>query len=395
MPKYIICLGDGMTGLPEKSLNDKTPLALAQTPNLDFIVKNGIGGTVQTIPKGFSPGSDVANMGLLGYDPEKYYTGRGPIEAASLGISVPKDMLAFRCNFVNISNDIMKDFSAGHIDNRDAQLLIEELNAHFDNKLVHFFAGVSYRNIVLLNSKYIDVKCTPPHDVSDKNIKEYMPKGKYAEELIAFMQECQQILVNSEINRKRLENNKCVANNIWPWSQGKMPDFPAFKDLYKLDGGVITAVDLLKGIGKLAKLETPFIEGATGYLDTNYQGKIEAALKILENQDFVYIHIEAPDEAGHKGDVALKIKAIEDFDKKIVAPMLAFQKAHKSCRIMVLPDHATPCVLKTHTTDLVPFGIYYPDINKDDNETYGEHLNNSTQYCFKKASELLKFFLSI
>jgi 2,3-bisphosphoglycerate-independent phosphoglycerate mutase len=393
MNKYIICLGDGMSDYPIKEIGNKTPLEKAHTPNMDFIAKNGQAGLILTIPEGFEPGSDVANMSVLGYDPQKYYTGRGPIEAVSLGIEIPPGKVAFRCNFVFIQDNIMKSFSAEHITKEESAAIIDELNDALSGKGVQFYTGVSYRHILLADQKYLDLKCIPPHDITDKDISEYLPIGTYSEELLSVMHACNEIMAKSKINKQRISRNLAPANHIWPWGQGSAPALKSFQELYGHSGGVITAVDLLKGLGMLAKLETPNIEGATGYIDTNYKGKIKAALKILENKDFVYIHIEAPDEAGHLGDVDIKIKAIEDFDRKVVGEILKYQADNPGTRVMVLPDHATPCELKTHTKDPVPVALYYQGIEADAALSYSENEVKQGTLSFPNPWELLKYFL--
>jgi 2,3-bisphosphoglycerate-independent phosphoglycerate mutase len=382
-----------MADYPHNDLGGKTLLEAAKTPNMDYISKNGTTGLVSTVPPGFSPGSDIANMGLLGYEPSKYYTGRGPIEATSLGIDIPKDKIVFRCNFVFIKDSTMQSFNADHITTKESDQIIKELNNYFDSSEAMFYTGVSYRHILLLDQKFLNLTCSPPHDITDKNIKDFLPQGQNAQALMAFMQKCQSILDNSNINKKRIQNNLAPANSIWPWGQGREMKLPSFYDKFGLEGGVVTAVDLLKGLGQLAGLETPDIPGATGYLDTNYQEKVKKALEILKRKDFVYLHIEAPDEAGHLGDINLKIKAIEDFDKNVVGPILDYQRKNNNIHVMVLPDHPTPCSLKTHTCDPVPFAIYYANIGKGSNLEYSEKEAAKSDLSFKFSWDLLKYFL--
>jgi 2,3-bisphosphoglycerate-independent phosphoglycerate mutase len=393
--KYVICLGDGMSDLPIPECGNKTPLQVATIPNIDFIAQNGQCGLVQTVPEELPPGSDVANMGILGYDPRKYYTGRGPIEAVSLGIDIPPGKIAFRCNVVYIEDEIMKDFSAGHISSEESSKILTELNSKLNTDIVKFFPGVSYRHIVLLDEKYIGLICTPPHDITDKKITEHLPKGSHAQELSDIMHQCAEIMQNSKVNKKRILEGKAPANNIWPWSQGKTPRYPSFESQNHIGGGIVTAVDLLKGIAKLAGLDAPFVEGATGFIDTNYQKKFERALKILEDKDFVYLHIEAPDEMGHIGSVEKKIKAIEDFDKHIVGPMVELQKTRPDIALLVLPDHPTPCKLKTHTRDAVPYAMYIPGIKADSCQKYDEESVKKGNRKIPYSWNLLQTFLQL
>ncbi|NQY74532.1 MAG: cofactor-independent phosphoglycerate mutase, partial [Candidatus Margulisbacteria bacterium] len=341
-------------------------------------------GMVHTVPQGFSPGSDVANMGILGYDPKLYYTGRGPIEAASLGLSIPNGKIVFRCNLVTIENNIMKDFTADHISTEEGRELLNMLNEECGEPS-EFYPGVSYRHILLHDQSTLDVKTTAPHDITDKDIGPHLPSGPHAKPLLDLMADC----------HKLLSKTSSKANWIWPWSQGHMPHFPNFTTQYGHTGGIVTAVDLLKGIGQLAGLETPDIPGATGFIDTDYKAKLAAAFSILENHSFVYIHIEAPDEAGHMGDAKLKTKAIEDFDKQIVSPVLDYIKSNPDTHVMVLPDHPTPCTIKTHLHAPVPVAIYYPGISPDRPTMYNESDAQNGSLAFDTPWDLLTYFLDI
>jgi len=395
MTKYIICLGDGMADHNIQQLNEKTPLEVAHTPNIDFISKNGHLGMVDTVPEGFSPGSDVANMGILGYDPNLYYTGRGPIEAASMNIKCKPSDIIFRCNIVNIENSIMKDFTAGHISTEESKQLIDELNIAFKNTPITFYNGVSYRHIMVVEQKYAKLITHAPHDITDKNIKNYLPAGENSKEFLDIIKKANNILNKSQTNLKRKQNSQKEATSIWPWSQGTNPKMPSFKSKFKKTGGIITAVDLLKGLGKLADLKTPNVQGATGFIDTNYEEKVKEATNILNSHDFCYLHIEAPDEAGHMGDVNLKIQAIEDFDKKVVGPILDYQKENPDCVIMVLPDHPTPCDIKTHTHEPVPYCYYHKSIQSKSLKSYSEKNAKTTNNHFNTPWDLLNTFLSI
>ena len=396
MTKYIICLGDGMADHPIKQLNNKTPLSYAKTPAMDWVARKGRLGMVHSVPNGLHPGSDVANMGILGYNPKQYYTGRGPIEAASMGVPLPEGKLIFRCNLVTIQDEKMLEFTAGHITTEESHQLIDELNNAFNGEGVQFFPGVSYRHIVVLDEKYKDLVCCAPHDILDQSIADYTPKGVEERGMENIMAKAQKVLTQSKINQKRREADLAEANSIWPWSQGKYPSLPSFKEKYNLTGGIITAVDLLKGLAKLAGLSAPDVKGATGFLDTNYKGKVESALDILKKEDFVYLHVEAPDEAGHMGDERLKVKAIEDFDQNIVAPVLSYVKNNSDVRMMVLPDHPTPCAIRTHTSDPVPFCMYGHEVGEDNHQKgYSEAYADESTYVFETPWQLTDTFLEV
>lgn len=396
MTKYIICLGDGMADEPLASLNNKTPLEYANSPEMDALAKAGQTGLVHTVPEGCHPGSDVANMGILGYDPRNYYTGRGPIEAASMGITPNKNQIIFRCNLVTIENNIMKEFTAGHISDAEGEALMAELNEHFQSESdIQFFSGVGYRHIVLLNQKFLNLKTTAPHDILDRNVTTFLPQGDLQNEMEAFILEAREVLKNSKINKHRIEKGLPAATDIWPWSQGRLPELPSFKTKFGKTGGIITAVDLLKGLAQLTGLEAPQVEGATGFMDTNYANKLAESLRILDTHDFVYIHVEAPDECGHMGDEKLKTKAIEDFDKEIIGPIRAYVEKNPDTVVLVLPDHPTPCHLKTHTSKAVPFILYSPALVPDQSQHYSEKEAESGSLKFSYPWELLSHFLSI
>ncbi|MDD5593133.1 MAG: cofactor-independent phosphoglycerate mutase [Candidatus Margulisbacteria bacterium] len=353
MTKYLVLIGDGMSDLPLKELGGKTPLEAAKTPNLDWLAQNGAGGWTRNIPSGLEPGSDVAAMSIFGYDPKKYYSGRGPLEAASLNIKLNAGEVAFRCNLVSVENGRMKDFTAGHISTAQAKKIFELLNKKIGTSSVRFYPGLSYRNLLIMKDdrggSLAKLKTVPPHDITGRPINDYLPKGKAAECLISLMNESEVIL----------HGLKTKATMIWPWGQGKSPRMSSFRKKFGKKAAVITAVHLLKGLGKILGMEIINVPGATGYLDTNYKGKADYALKALTTNDVVFIHVEAPDEAGHEGNVKHKIKAIEDFDRLVVGTILLKIKNQKlKIKIMVLPDHPTPIRLMTHTADPVPFLIY-------------------------------------
>jgi 2,3-bisphosphoglycerate-independent phosphoglycerate mutase len=354
--KFIILVGDGMADYPLPELGGLTPLQAADTPNMDFIAKHGRNGIAKTVPDSLPPGSDVANLSIMGYDPLRYYSGRGPLEAGSMGVTLEKEDIAFRCNLITEKNGLLADYSAGHISSEEAGILIEYVNKELGNNC-KFHAGVSYRHLLVMKQGK-EVICTPPHDVVGQSIDEVLPHGEDSRALIDLIRRSKPILESHEINRKRKKDGKNMANMIWPWGQGKAPDLPVFRDLYGISGSIISAVDLLKGIGKYAGLNIIDVPGATGYLDTNFSGKAEYALLSLKEHDFVLVHVEAPDEAGHMGNIEAKIKAIEDFDDKVVGGMLNALFGFGDYRILVLPDHLTPISVRTHTREPVPFAIY-------------------------------------
>jgi len=383
MVKYVVILGDGMSDWPVEELNNKTPLQAAKKPNIDFIARNGICGMLKTVPDGFEPGSDVANLSVLGYNIQRAYSGRAPIEAASLGINLADDEVVFRCNFITEENGILKDYSAGHITSNEGKELINLLNEELSEELKaingKFYAGVSYRNILVFKANKLNPQnliCQPPHNIVGKEIKGNLINVRdnlednleiarnTAEILNKIIQKAHKILEKSEINKERERKGNNKANMIWLWGQGKRPKMEKFKEKYNLNGAIISAVDLLKGIGKLTGMDVIEVEGATGLWDTNYDGKALACIKALNTHDFVYVHVEATDEAGHIGDVRLKILSIENLDK-MLGKILKETDKLDDVKIAVLPDHATPIKIKTHTADLVPFAIYSKNIKKN------------------------------
>ncbi|MBI5417767.1 cofactor-independent phosphoglycerate mutase [Candidatus Poribacteria bacterium] len=378
--KYIILVGDGMADYPIDELGGKTPLMAAKTPNMDFIAQNGILGRAITVPEGYPAGSDVANLSIFGYPPQKYYTGRAPLEAASMGVSLEKDETAFRCNLVTIKNNIMHDFTAGHISTEEAKDIILWLQSKFGSKAIKLYPGVSYRHLAILRNISDDLSCTPPHDITDQDITRYMPHGKDAAIILDLMEMSGMYLSDCPINIERIKNKKKPVSMIWLWGQGKETTFPTLKEQFGFTGGVITAVDLIKGIGKKAGLEVIKVPGATGYLDTNYEGKVSAAIKVLGKNNFVFLHVEAPDEASHEGNLKFKIKALEDFDSRIVGPILSGIKKFAPYRILVVADHPTPIKLKTHTGDAVPFAVMGEKINKENFLSYDEKEAEKSKY---------------
>ncbi len=359
--KYIILLGDGMADYPLSDLYGETPLEFAYTPNMDSLAVRGTVGLIDTVPAGFTPGSDVANLSVLGYDPRECHTGRAPLEAASMGVSLSPDDVAFRCNLVTFGSagdgTVMEDFTAGHITSEEASLIIESLNSELASPDINFYPGVGYRHLMVYNRGPISLNTTPPHDITGKPIDVWFPKGDGSEKIVALMERSRDILKDHPVNRDRASEGKKTADSIWLWGEGKAPRLEPMTAKYGIKGGIISAVDLLKGIGTYAGLEILHVAGATGYTDTDYAGKARKALEYLTHGDFVFLHVEAPDEMGHEGDIEGKIRAIENFDEKVVGTILSGAETLGSFRIMVLSDHPTPISLRTHTSDPSPFVV--------------------------------------
>lgn len=360
--KYIILLGDGMADEPIDELGGLTPLQKAHTPRMDTLARQGQVGMAQTVPAGYAPGSDVANLSVFGYDPASCYTGRSPLEAASMGVTLGPDDVAFRLNLVHLMPHYgrlyMGDFSAGHISTPEAHELIAALQGELGGGPFNFFPGVSYRHLMVWSGGKDQLRFTPPHDITSQGIEGHLPQGEGADQLIKLMSDSQILLHQHPVNRKRERAGEMTANSIWLWGHGRSPRMETLQQRWGLSGAVISAVDLIKGIGIYAGLEVINVPGATGYLDTNYRGKAEAALAALREKDFVYLHVEAPDEAAHGGHLDDKLRAIEDFDEKVVGTVLDGLPALGPHRVLVLPDHPTPVRRMTHTGDAVPFILY-------------------------------------
>jgi len=381
-----------MADYPIEKLGGKTILQAARTPAMDYIAAHGNTGLAKTIPDGLPAGSDVANMSILGYDPAVYYSGRAPLEAASMGVALASDDVAFRCNLVTIEQGRIKDYSAGHISSEEAEILIETLDTELGNEELRFYPGISYRHLLVArNNLGVETECTPPHDITGKKIEEYLPGGKDGDFFSDMIKKSMIILELHPVNLKRIEEGKNPANSIWVWGQGYAPKFTPFQELYGKAGAVISAVDLLKGIGIYAGLDVIEVPGATGYLDTNYEGKANAAIEALKARDLVFVHVEAPDEAGHEGSIDKKLRAVEDFDSRIVAPILKHAKASdEPFTILVLPDHPTPISLKTHVPDPIPFAVYRTDkTDSDGAETFDEESVKKGSFGLVKASDLV------
>jgi 2,3-bisphosphoglycerate-independent phosphoglycerate mutase len=381
-------------------MGNKTPLDVAKIPNMDEMAKQGMVGLVRTVPRGMKPASDIANLSILGYDPKAYYTGRGPLEAANIGVELGEDEVAFRCNLVTVNNDIMADYSAGHISDKEAESLIGQLNEKLGSPNIKFYHGKSYRHLLVIKTRSVDelndlikASCTPPHDIASQNISKYLPKGNGAGLLNRLMAESRDILEKQEINKVRVDLRENPANMIWLWGQGTNPNMPTFNGMFGLDGAVISAVDLVNGIGKISGLELINVPGATGYYDTNYQGKGEYAVELLKRKDFIFVHVEAPDEAGHNGDLRAKITAIENFDKFVVGAVWNFLKTTGDFRVMVLSDHATPVALKTHVSDPAPFVMAGKNVMHNGFDVFSEANAAASKIKFKSGAALTENFI--
>ncbi|MFQ5952513.1 MAG: cofactor-independent phosphoglycerate mutase [Candidatus Omnitrophota bacterium] len=396
--KYVVLVPDGMSGLPLEELNDRTCMEAANSPNMDIIARKGIVGTSKNVPKGMTPASDVANLSILGYDPKKHYCGRGPLEAANLGVELGENDVAFRFNTITAGKDRMIDYSAGHISTKETTVLAELLNKELGSEKFHFYAGTSYRNLLLVRcgspeeaERLNKIKCYPPHDILDKSISRHFPADK---ELVELMKKSREILPGCDVNKVRVDLGQNPANMIWVWGQGRNAEMPKFSDAFGIEGGIISAVDLLKGLGKVLGLEVADVPGATGYYDTNYEGKAAAALDILERKDLVFVHVEAPDEAGHNGHIREKIEAIENFDSKITGKIIQELSGKVDYRVLILPDHPTPIKKRTHTSDPVPFAMAGPGITPDDVTVFTERSAKAGSVKLEKGSELMRMLLS-
>ncbi|MCK9274740.1 MAG: cofactor-independent phosphoglycerate mutase [Syntrophales bacterium] len=398
--KYAVLLGDGMADYPIDEIGGKTAIEAADTPAMDKIAGNGTIGLIDTIPKGFTPGSDVANLSILGYDPAKAHSGRGPLEAASMGIKISQSEIAFRCNLVTLdkegSKTLMADFTAGHITTDEAGVLIHELNNKIGTSDTVFYPGVGYRNLLVWKGRNLFLQTTPPHDIVGKEIIHYLPQGEGAPEISGLMEASQKILSTHPVNGSRIRSGRRPATSIWLWGQGNAPTIYPLTKRYCIRGAMISAVDLLKGIGVYAGLMPLSVKGATGYTDTNYRGKAQRACEFLREGDFVFVHVEAPDEMGHEGNIEKKIRAIEDFDSKVVAPILQELDNYEQYRIMVLSDHLTPVSVKTHVADPSPFAVYSSkrEENVGEGALFGETNAKSSGILISPGHLLMDYFIN-
>lgn len=384
--KYVVVLYDGMADYPVPALGGKTPMMLAKKPNLDYLAQRSEVGLVRTVPKGMKPGSDVANMSVMGFDPAKYYTGRSPLEAASIGIDMKPTDVSLRCNLVTLSEDekpyeekTIEDYCADDISSEEGAKLIEAVNKELQNDIFKFYPGVSYRHCLIWKNGTTDLgNLTPPHDITGKVITEYLSKSENARVLIDMMKKSYDILKDHPVNLARKARGKRPGNSIWLWGEGTRPAFSSFEELNGITGGVVSAVDLIKGIGGCAGMEVAEVEGATGYIDTNFEGKAKAALDILERNDLVYIHFEATDECGHRNEPENKVRAIELIDERVLPILFDGLKKYDDYKIMILPDHPTPIVTRTHASDPVPYLIYHKNNEQHGVDTINEETAAAT-----------------
>lgn len=399
--KYIIILGDGMSDEPLAAYDGKTPLQMARKPHIDWLARNGRTGRLITVPESMHPGSEIANLAVLGYDVEKVFEGRGVLEAASMGVALQPGDLALRCNLICIADEKIKNHSAGHISSEEASELIHFLNEKLGTDTIRFFPGVSYRHLLVIKNGQKEMKCTPPHDVPGTPFRDVMiqaTSGKAQSTVDLLNQlilDSQKLLENHPVNVKRKSEGKDPANSIWPWSPGYKPQMPTLNEMFGIQkSAVISAVDLIQGIGVYAGMKVIHVEGATGLYNTNYEGKARATVDALKENDLVYLHIEASDEAGHEGDVELKTKTIEYLDERVVKYILKeTKKMDEPVAIAVLPDHPTPCALKTHTREPVPVIIYNPEIKPDNVEVYDEFSVGKGSLGLMKGNDFMHTFL--
>ena len=400
--KHIIILGDGMADHPLPQLGGRTLLQAAHTPWMDLLARQGRNGRLVTVAPGFHPGSEVANMSVLGYDLPTVYEGRGPLEAASIGVDLAPGDMAMRCNLVCLEGDLLKNHSAGHITTEEADTLIRFLQERLGDERVHFYTGVQYRHLLVIRGGDKRLDCTPPHDVPLQPWRPLLPKAECPEAqqtadlLDTLILRSQDLLRDHPLNKQRIAQGKDPANSIWPWSPGYRPQMEPFSARFPQvrSGAVITAVDLIRGIGRYAGLRRIDVPGATGLYDTNYEGKVRAALDALRTDDFVYLHIEASDEAGHEGDIALKRQTIEDLDSRVVGPIYeAVKDWPEPVAIAVLPDHPTPCEVRTHTAEPVPFLIWHPGIEPDAVQTFDEVAACDGSYGLLREDGFIREFM--
>ena len=400
--KYLVLLYDGMADYPVPALNGKTPMEVAKKPIFDRLASKGEVGMVRTVAKGLKPGSDVANLSVMGYDPQKYYTGRSPLEAVSIGVKMADDDIAMRCNLVTLSDEenydekTMVDYSAGDITSEDAAELIKAVQEHFGGGEIDFYSGVSYRHCLIHHGGTTELgNMTPPHDISGKVVGEYISTHPNATKLTAMMRESYEFLKDHPVNKRRVSEGKRPGNSIWLWGEGTSPKLDNFYDLHGLRGSVISAVDLLKGIGISAGMSTPEVEGATGYIDTNFEGKAQACVEEFKNgKDFVYVHFEAPDECGHRNEPENKVRSIEIIDEVVLPVVLGYlDNCGDDYKVMILPDHPTPIVTMTHAGDPVPYMIYHKNGETDSGiESINENSAQTTGIFIEPGHNLIRKF---
>ncbi len=391
--KYVILVGDGMGDYPIPQLGGRTPLETAAIPHLDLLARQGELGRARTIPQGMEPGSDIANLAIMGYDPARYHTGRAPLEAAALGVALKPEEVAFRCNLVTLRHEatqvFMEDYSAGHITSEEARQLIAALEGALGRDGRHFYPGVSYRHLLVWTEGQAGWRTYPPHDWSGREVGRLMTPDGPPRPLWELVRASWPVLKDQEVNQRRLAQGLRPATSIWLWGQGRPPKLPTLKERFGLKGAVISAVDLIRGIGLYAGLTPILVPGATGYLDTNYAGKVAAALEALRQVDLVFLHVEAPDEAGHSGDLALKLRALEDFDAQVVGPLVVGLKNLGDYRLLALCDHFTPLAVRTHTPEPVPFVLFDSRTPGDRHQSFTEAEAEQTGLLLEQGSDLL------
>ena len=399
--KYVVILGDGMSDYPQKELNNFTPLELAKKPFIDGLIKNSLMGKCKTVPSGMKPGSDVANLSVLGYNVKECYTGRSPLEAASIGIVLKDTDVTLRANLVTVSNEeiyedkTMIDYSAGEISTLEAKELIAYLKEHLDSEEFKLYAGISYRHCLVIDNGELINELTPPHDITGKKVLGHLPTSKTGLKYLGLMKKSYELLKGHPINLERIKNGKNPANSLWFWGEGTKPNLQNFEERYGLKGGMISAVDLLKGIAKINGMKVIEVEGATGNYDTNFMGKAQACINALKSGlDFVYVHMEAPDECGHHGDAKNKIYSIEKIDEVVLKVVSGLKELGEDYKILICPDHPTPLNIKTHASDPVPFVIYDSrNVYSCKESAYTEKCAENTGVMVESGEELMKIFL--
>ncbi len=400
--KYLVMLCDGMADLPFASLDNETPMQKANKPTMDSLAQKGEVGLVKTVQDGMKPGSDVANLAVLGYDAKKYYSGRSPLEAASIGIDLKPTDVTFRCNLVTLSDEpeysdkTMVDYCADDISSAEAKVLVEYIQEKLGNDTFSYYPGVSYRHCLVWSNGIVEGhNLTPPHDITDRPIKDYIPQGENVDALYDMMKKGYELLKDHPVNLERIKRGKRPANSIWLWGEGTKPALDSFMDKFSKKGSMISAVDLLKGIAICADMNSVDVDGATGYIDTNFEGKCKAAIEEFKNgQDLVYIHVEAPDECGHRGEAQNKVRAIELIDEKILTPVVEFLRTYDDFAVLVCPDHPTPLCIKTHSSDPVPYLIYSSRGEVDGVSIFTEETAKATGNYIAEGFTMMEYFLT-
>ncbi len=403
MTKYVVLLCDGMADYPVEELGSKTPMGASVTPNMNKLAKVSRMGLVKSVADGLKPGSDVANLSILGYNPDIYYSGRSPLEAGSIGIDMKPTDVSFRCNLVTLSDEekyedkTILDYCADDISTEEAKILIDYLAEKLNNEEFQLYSGVSYRHCLIWNNGTLDVgTLTPPHDITGKPIKEYIPTAENAKKLYDMMVKSYDLLKDHPVNKARIERGKRPANSMWFWGEGVRKALMPFDEKYGFKGSIISAVDLLKGIGKFSGMNVVDVEGATGYIDTNFDGKAQACIEELEKgQDFVYIHVEAPDECGHRHEIENKKKSLELIDEKILGPVLEALEKYDDYKILICPDHATPLALRTHTNDPIPYLMYHKNDEVEGQPEFTEETAKATGVYVEEGHTLLQMFFDL